>query len=347
MRLFDRETNTEQSVRKKFTLILFLCSICVLFIHTNNLETYGLTEQSLGFSHFVFSLESFFSKLTYPAVNLFFLISGILFFRTFAINDLWAKWKRRFFSIGIPYIIWCTVYYLLNVCYTNIPLFNNNDNTAAIRLSVSEWLGALWVNEYYTLWFLKNLIIFILLTPVIWVLLKNRFSKIPTGLIILTALIVAKQIFNPSIPCSEGIELYLVGSYLGINCRDFILRKYKFLSVIACLYLLFMLTTRFQFWNIYLEIIYYFALWYASDFIRYDQIRIPWWMTIYFFTYVAHDAILEVLEKCIFIMFGTKPVMALLDYFIVPVLVELILIGIAYLLKKYTPKTWRVISGGR
>lgn len=177
---------TEQHVRNKFTVLTFFCSIFVIFIHANNLETYGITRDSVGIAHLAYSIETYWSKLISIAVPLFFTVSGLLFFRTFDIHKLSAKYKSRFFTIVIPYLIWCTLYYIYFILCTHIPFIKRLMNgTEVVEVSLSAWINSLWVNEYYTLWFLKNLILFILFTPFIWALLKNHIAKIPSGLIVL------------------------------------------------------------------------------------------------------------------------------------------------------------------
>lgn len=341
-------TNQEEIVRAKFSIILFICSILVIFIHTYNLEVYGINENSSGFSQVVFQVESYWAKVTRIAVPMFFMISGILFFRTFEIISLFTKWKKRFFTIIVPYIIWCTLYYIYFVLCTNIPVISSLLNSGTkVELSIKQWFSWLWINEYYTLWFLQNLIVFIILTPIIWLLLNNHYKKIPSGLIFLILFLVIKKYFGIDWPYLSGIEMYLVGSYIGLNCKDMILRKNRGISVISLVYIVATLILSFRSWNFFTEILFYFAIWYVLDLINISLIEIPWWMTITFFTYVAHDVLLEAIEKVFLIVFGTSSYFAIIDYIIMPIAVEMILIIIAYFMRKKLPIVWRLITGGR
>jgi len=96
------------------------------------------------------------------------------------------------------------------------------------------------------------------------------------------------------------------------------------------------------------QVLFLLALWFAIDvFMKSGKKKMPWWMSITFFTYVAHDAFLEVFEKILFRIGGSNPAFALADYVFMPVLVEALLIGIAFLMIKYLPKVWKILSGGR
>ncbi|MCM1189454.1 MAG: acyltransferase [bacterium] len=295
-----------------------------------------------------FAIENYWPNVLQIAVPMFFFISGILFFKSFTISNLAGKWKSRLFTVVLPYIIWCTIYYIYYVVITNIPIIRSLMSTPNIvRFSISEWVRWLWVSEYYTLWFLQELIIFIAAAPVIWLLLNNHRKKFPTGLVALIALILIKQHSAINIPYTSGLDIYLVGSYIGLNCRELLAVRNKVLAAISLLYVIFTLVTAFRFWNIITEILLFIAIWFACDLLPLAGKKLPWWMSITFFTYVAHDAFLEAFEKIILVIFGKKAVFALLDYLFAPILVEIVLILIAYLLKMRLPMLWKILTGNR
>ena len=339
----------EQHLRNKITIISFACSILVIYIHANNLTTYGIDAKAVGFSRAVYVIQTYWANVTRIAVPMFFLISGFLLFRTFEPSKMLDKWKTRAFSILLPYIIWCTIYYIYFILCTNIPVLSNLvGSTTPVPISLAEWLRWLWVDEYYTLWFLKSLIIYIALTPLIWLLLKNHLSKVPTGLIILLVIIILKNQLQLNSELLADIEEYLIGSYIGINLSSWTYYKNKKLSIISLIYIAIMALTAFAYWNTVTEILLFLAIWFVLDLITIPSDKaLPWWMSITFFTYVAHDIPLEALEKVIFILGGSTSPMALLDYIFAPLIIEVVLIFIAYILIRLTPKLWSLLSGGR
>lgn len=334
----------EQGVRNKIAIISFGCSLLVIWIHTYNLETYGITQNSIGISYIVYCIEKFWSAITRIAVPMFFLMSGFLFFRSFSWDKLVYKYTRRLKTIVIPYICWCSLYYIYFVIISKIPYIRNVIGEDAVKtLSLVEWLSSLWGQCYYVFWFLKNLIIFIILTPLIHILLKNR-DRIPLGTIILLALIFNK--YFGWVNMIEGIEMYALGSWLAINYKDLVLYKNRKLTYMGLIYILGLLVTQFKWYNIFFEIILYFSIWFALDIFEYSK-DLPWWMQITFFTYVAHDVFLEGFEKVVWIMFGNNPVIALLDYIFMPILVFCFLTLLAFIMKNYFGFVWKILTGDR
>ena len=342
------EKNSENEIRNKITLITFVCSVLVIYIHAYNLVVYGIDENSSGLSGIVYVIENYWSKVLKIAVPMFFFISGLLFFRNLQIKDLPRKWKKRFFTVIIPYFIWCTLYYIYNVMCTNIPMIHNRMNQDTVTsLSLKFWLGSLWNDSYYTLWFLKNLILFICMAPIIWLLIKNHWKRVPTGLI---ALIIIEIFINKELLKTQygnGLDSYLVGSYIGLNCSEYLSYRNKKISGCAFLYIIFCMITSFRFWNIVTKSILFIAIWFACDWVSRKERSFPWWMKITFFTYVSHDIFLEALEKLFLILFGVKPIFALLDYLLMPLVVQLLLVVIAFFMQKCSPVMWRILTGDR
>jgi surface polysaccharide O-acyltransferase-like enzyme len=304
----------------------------------------------MGLSKIVYYVETYWSKVLVIAVPMFFFISGILFFRTFDIKGLWDKWKKRVFTILIPYIIWCTLYYLYFVLCTNIPAIKglmNGVEGETVKLSFGEWASWLWVNKYYTLWFLQYLIVFIAITPIIWLVLKNHTSKFPTGLVALVIILVGKQFLPLVIPHTSGIEVYLVGSYIGLNCREQLKYKNKLITLVSCIYIILTLLTAFKYLNVITEILLFIAIWFACDLFSLEGNKYPWWMSITFFTYVAHDVFLQASKKVWWRVFGNHAIFALLEYIFMPLIIEALLIGIAYIIRSTLPVIWKIITGDR
>lgn len=342
----ERMNQTEQKIRNKITLLTFICSLLVIWIHTFNLELYGIDAASTGVGRAAYFLENYWKNVTNIAVPLFFFISGFLFFRTydFGFQDTIAKYKSRVKSIGIPYICWCTIYYLFFVVITSIPAVSRFLNGAEKReISVIAWLRCLGPEKYYTLWFLQNLILFIVLCPVLYLVLKNR-KKIPVGTIVLLAGIL--NVYFKWISLPAGLIEYAAGAWVAINYKNIIFYCNKYISIIAWVYIAYLFGTGFRWYGLISELLLFAALWYALDCFSLER-EFPWWMKITFFTYVAHDLVLEVLEKLLLIALGRQPIWALATYIFVPVMVFLVLVVAAMLLKRCLPRVWKVLTGAR
>jgi surface polysaccharide O-acyltransferase-like enzyme len=335
----------EKRLRNKITMVSFVCSLLVIWIHTYNLGAYGITADDGGLAGVTYFVEYYWDKLTDMAVPLFFVISGFLFFRTFSFAVLKDKYRTRARSVLLPYVCWCSIYYLYFVALTNLPGIRNlMSSTEHISIGVMPWLRWLWPDSYYVLWFLKSLILFILFTPVIYILMKDWHRKIPTGFVVLAAVFVLNWMQKTIL--SAGECWYLLGCWIAINHKEWGFYQNKKLSWLAVLYMLLCLVTGFRVWNIWTQLGFVIAFWLAFDFVKIPE-QTPWWMQITFFTYVAHDIVLEVMKKVILIVTKANPSIALAEYICLPVLVFGILVLIAYLMKKIMPSVWKVLSGGR
>lgn len=334
--------NSEKTVRNKITIISFVCSLFVIWIHTYNVEYYGINANSTGFSGLVWKMEIFWAEVIRIAVPTFFFLSGFLFFRTFSMDKLLEKYKSRAKSIVLPYIVWCTIYYFYFVFLTNAPIIKNYMNAERYEPSFANWLKALWPEEYYTFWFLKNLICFIVATPVIYVMLKNYFN-IPTGGVIVL-LLMLNSIFG-LVETPSGIEMYAAGSYIAINHKGIEHYKNRNLSCASIVVILLLFVTKLMVLNVPLMVLFVLSLWFSLDLINLEC-EMPWWLSITFFTYAFHDMVLEMLEKLWLVLAGSNPLFALLDYLFMPIIAFVVIAIVASFLRRIRP-VWGLLCGYR
>lgn len=243
------------------------------------------------------------------------------------------------------------MYFLYFVVVTHIPAARSiMSNPDVVELTFSNWIRHITVDEYYTLWFLKNLIIFILLTPCLYYLLKDYSKVIPSGLIVLLGVIaisylVKEEVIDIGFNIPSGLDIYMAGAYFGINHKEWISKSNRTLSFIALGVVAIFFLTAFRWFSTPFQIVFFIAFWYALDLVRIKKTY--WWMGITFFTYVAHDIPLMALEKIYFLIFGHSPISTLIEYALLPLIVEALLIAVAYILIKFTPKLWSIVCGGR
>ena len=98
---------------KKKEFISFLLSILVFFIHSD--FTQDVVSDSLisvvNSKVFYFFSES----ITRFAVPMFFMMSGITFFKNYDNKKYLTKIKARIFTLVIPYLLWNTVWMLWEI----------------------------------------------------------------------------------------------------------------------------------------------------------------------------------------------------------------------------------------
>ena len=333
----------EEHLRKKVTLISFLCSILVIYIHAYNLSIYGIDSDSGGFARVVYCLESYWrSTLSEIPVSMFFYLSGFLFFRTYSPDKLLAKYASRAKSLLIPYLVWASADFLVMGLLSILFASRGILNMSGPPLTFRAWLQSLLFDPLGGLWFLRNLIVFVFLTPLLYFLLKDR-AGLPTGALVV--LLLYLNLRFSVVPTLRGLEIYSLGSWIGINHKQAALKRDRRLTAVSILVLAVWFFSAFRWNSVFTEPLMLTAIWFALDLFRLPSF--PWWMHITFFTYLAHALVLEAAEKLFLLAFGRSPLAALVDFLFMPVVLFLLLAGAAFILRKRTPKLWGVLNGGR
>lgn len=127
------------------------------------------------------SVQHLFSDLLPAAcVPIFFLMSGFLFFwRVEEWNkDVFAsKFMKRFRSLVIPYLFWITITIALFAgMHLFLPSLINPDFENVPKWGIKQYLAAYWNGSggfpiSYPLWFLRNLIVMVYLTPLFYLII--------------------------------------------------------------------------------------------------------------------------------------------------------------------------------
>lgn len=227
-------------------------------------------------------------------------------------------------------------------------------------VGIIAYVQYIW-SGYYTLWFLRELIWLILLTPLWYILLKRRKHYLPEAALVLMLLISSDIIHIPGMSLNM---YYISGAYWGLNYRPIMdkwrngylaelcdiwlcdRRKKVLLVVFAiCLPVIIVCGEKYigRLWYNYLL---FLLIWTAMDLLPFKS-NVPWWMKCTFFYYCAHDLVLEAVEKAILLLGGKSVFMAWIDYIFAPAITLMILISAAWIIRKWMPFIWKVLSGGR
>ena len=155
--------------------------VLVVFIHSNpecimSPWSYGMPFSSKTF--FTLTQVGIQKVIAATAVPGFFFMSGYLFFYNvdnYNLDTYLSKLHRRIWTLLIPYLLWNTfpvIYPLLLYFFRDIPY------------SFSEWLSSYWDagGDYhfpanFPLWYVRDLMVACLMTPVFWFLIKRLGGK--------------------------------------------------------------------------------------------------------------------------------------------------------------------------
>lgn len=347
---------------QKIKNLSFLLMIMVVFLHSYNIDTKQLDRTLYLEKDLNWFMQTFISNgFTRIAVPLFFIISGYLFVynRKIGINDLRDKIIKRIKTLLIPYLLWTTigllVYLILQSIPQSKPFFTNK---LIIDYSFLDWVEGIFYKPIpYQLWFLRDLIIMVFLSPLIILLIKRiRYVFLSTTLLF--------WFFNQDsvFLSSEALLFFSLGISLALYCPEILEKKVNKTMGISILWFLllffktgvemfglseklelFLLKTAIlvgllSFWMLYDKLAVY-----SNKIV--NQIALVSWTS--FFIYVFHEPILTIIKKALFYVLNESSSAYLFVYFFSPILTIAISILTAIFLKRYFSVPYKVLTGNR
>jgi len=347
----------------KLKVLSFLLMILVVFIHSHNIAVKLLSGNTVlkhGYSSFI---QDFISDgICYIAVPLFFCISGYLFFLKFegSYKEFKSKYTKRFRTLVIPYLIWSIGVLLIFFIIQLLPVTSSLSENKIKDYSTVELLTKIFITPIpLQLWFVRDLILLTILSPVVYWLIRV-LNFIPVGILFVA------WIFDVdfTVPASVSLLFFVVGAYLSIKkdtllLTDFSKRYLPFtvlwLALVLCRTILLYLNFENQVvLTILLKsfiVIGLLAAWSLYDFLFYkkdlSKISIYSVFSFSFFIFVFHIPILNVFKRGLFYFLGKEEFASLIIYITAPVITISLGILIGYYLKRYVPSFYGIITGGR
>lgn len=332
------------------------CVLCigVVFIHARifpDLSVIGV--DNCEDYNVYYAINQYFREdfLNHTCVPLFFVISGYLFFlnipETFSIELFKTKWKKRIKSLLIPYLI-CNGIVLLMII--SLSLIKGEE------IQPNSLLTAFWsYKEGFPVvmpsWYLRDLMVVCMLSPVIWLLLKYTHYLLPLFLCFCWFMGVWMEIPGFGI---RSFLFFTIGSYIGIKKYDFIEmvypRKYWLL------------------WFIILATIYGLYIYYNAEFLHKLSVlaSFPVWVCIArfisslihvkcsstfvagtFFVFLYHFSIAHRASVMFTKLFGISEPSVILSYISGALFTTAIILTIFYLGRRFLPEFFMMTVGGR
>ena len=213
------DTRCETVFWKKKEFISFLLSILVFFIHSY------FAQDSVGdslISVFNQKISFFFSRsITQFAVPMFFMLSGLTFFKGYSNKKYLAKIKSRVHTLLIPYLLWNTVWLLWEILcsYSLIARFSSSGEPYPLSLG-SILKGIFFYGCNTPFWFMFDIIVFSFAAPLVFLIIRNKYigmtAVVGLSVISLFGIYVPTSIFY--YPMS--IVFYLIGAIIGYHYFD-------------------------------------------------------------------------------------------------------------------------------
>lgn len=359
----NRSTKFDNDLSQKLKLLSFILMICVVFIHSYNLGYSNINESeaiTLQVNHFI---QNFISQgITRIAVPLFFFISSILYFYKFDVSfsTYSKKIQKRVVSLLIPYILWSIIGLLLYLILQINPLtsrFFSDNIELIINFSFLEILDKIFIHPIpFQLWFIRDLFILVLISPIIEIL--NKYSK-GYWLIVLA---VAWFFNYPTIIIQTGSLLFFsIGAFIVRYRFELLLKKISFrlalisftiwisFNIFHSLNYLYQVNFLFEIIKKIFILIGVFSVWSIYDHIN-NKCQLTFSDTILkttFFLFAVHEPFLTILRKLLLTSIGKNELQLLIVYFLSAIIVIITSIYIALLFKKNLGKLYFFLTGGR
>ncbi len=359
----------EELLSKTISYLRFPLIVGVVFIH-NDISTFTLQGIKHEFNNpdWYYYIIAFFSQvLPRISVPLFFFISGFLFFyhTDFTLETYKQKLKGRIKTLLIPYLLWNFIGFLL-LSIKHLPMFESVfPSISKIDYNLSTFFNCFWDFRFpdtettmgspinYPFWFIRDLMVTVLLTPVIYWLI--RYIKIGYILILCICWYCGYH-WNISGLNLSVIFFFSLGAYVSISHINLlpIFRKSYFIPFIYIIISIADAVTKEESYNHYIHdigillgILSAFTI--VSYFIDKGKIRVNKFLSdSSFFIFAMHGLFMGEFMKVLFIILHPQsPYMLLFIYFLVPAITILICIGIYGGLKKYCPQVAKILTGGR
>lgn len=339
---------------RKISILNVVAIMLVLLIHS-----YYLEAENYPCARIV-QMFTGTNGLSSVAVPLFFFISGLLFFKNVkSVGDCIQGIKKRIRTLVLPYIIWNLVFVAWYVVLHFLPGVSQYVNSDILgHFSLKKPLSSI---EYFLvepaafhLWFLRDLIVYVFVTPLLYYMLRH-FHWV-TFMVILA-------VFGWIPRC--GITYFVAGGivsmHYGLDEFSKIISKlvlfvssilYVSNAVLAALPSCHLLALDPYFQQI-VNIAGIIMVWGIYDIIfnrltsRELMHRVLDISKFTFFVYLFHEPVFNILKKLSLKALGVSNVSLISLYFINPIIMAAISVCVALVLKRLLPKVYSVFVGGR
>lgn len=351
--------NIDSNISQRIEMLRFPLIVGIVFIHMHTADVQFSTSNQNIYAMLTEYISEILARISVP---LFFAISGYLFFFSLlpTLQNYLKKLQSRAYTLLIPFLFWNMVIFLFYLMAQNIPFtatYFSGERPIVVELTFLQNMELFFgIGEFkypvsYQFWFIRDLILLALLTPLIFIAIRVAPY--------LFLLIVAIVWFFELMPAlylsldSTSLFFFSLGAYWGHKKFDFSLidRGWLALLLLFSLFSLIDLFTERVYvtqLTIFLGTLALFSL--TSVLNRSLKIKqnLIYLSQYSFFTFAIHEPLLSVIRKLSFIFMKPESDLAIfLVYLFCPILTVSIAIFIYIIVLKWSPDTIQFITGGR
>lgn len=339
----------------KLRLIAFIGIVFVLYIHSN----FHYTDAEVGgMTLYHYLQEGISEMLGRLAVPIFFVISGFLFFRNAeTIEIVMKKRLRRVRTLLVPYIFAALFLPCLYLILKLSGVWDFLVSKSFSYLSDPWWMLLCRVFLYnlpdnvpfaVQLWFLRDLLIVVFFTPILWRLKQTRF-----GLEVLMAIMFVLSLFDLIYLPIKAFFWFCFGvKYLRtVQKGSWVIVGIVLFCIVSLLQMVFP-HEGWKYFEIPIIALGLLSLWSAYDKLVPESFTLASHKKLgllcegTFFIYLYHLPLLLIVGKSIMLVYHSE-LTCMFAYLVSPWITIICLLAIALMLHRYLPKFYSVLVGGR
>jgi len=288
------------------------------------------------------------------------MVAGYYFFsgvNRFDMTTYGLKIQKRARTLLVPYLFWnATLLLIFFLMQTMAPSLFSGKHQVVADYSWLEYLMAFWALEESfpicgPMWFVRNLMVICLLSPVIYLLLKRK----NLGVVALILMFFA--------PSPLGATFYFsLGTWFALHCESFVAMPRRAGTWLTVPYIVLLVYTTFcrmtggdsgmlyeQLKEIQTLTGMVLCIWLADLWCSCHEISPLARMMAEssFFVYAFHQAPLLMMDKLFVKVVPNETWILVAGYFVLPLLMAAIGVYVYWLLHRYTPWAMKVITGDR
>lgn len=354
--------NSDSILSQTISFLRFPLIVGVVFIHANfsNLMIDGVdVSQTEGFP--VYQTISLLCSniIARICVPLFFFISGFLFFykSEFSLFMYLYKLKKRVHTLLVPYLFWnflvIVLYFLVQSLF---PGLTSGMNTPVSEYTLTDWVMAFWsvhadmpISGQF--WFIRDLMVIVLLTPLVYYSIKY----VRVFIVLLLGLFWFFDYWFSFVGFSiTAFFFFTAGAWFSINKVDFVQIMRPWLYPASVLYIVLVSILLLYECNAYmLNMSIVIGIISIVAISSYSLERGVWTVNSFlsdasFFIFAYHSMLLLFCGKVLFkIIAPDSSILLLLIYLGSIAFVVFLGLGLYYFLRKKLPQFTSVITGGR
>lgn len=348
----------------KIRVVSLITMVLLTLVHAYTYPANTFHGRVLSWDGLNFSIQYFVSQgLARFRVPMFFILSGYFFHRSVLRpgDGFLTQFRKRLRTIALPYLLWSITGFLLYLLMqwpsSMRSLFPNNPVWGLSALQVFDKI--LLDPIPYQLWFLRDLMVLFALSPVFMVLIRRIGAWT-----LLPAAITWWFEIDLVVLANESLPFYLAGAWLFMRGpgRTPIITTGQRRTLVAGWLALLMAKTAVVLLNAAdIEVVRVMhklstvlglvAVWVWYDLVVGDDDvkgSFLFKLSAYsFFLYAAHEPLITVLKKSLFLLVGDTPLTALAIYVVAPLVTMVICFSAAAWLSRHVPVLYGYFTGGR